>query len=356
MKPVTKGYAPWASASPWFARIDGKRRFFKTEAERDQALAEWERGDLDVRLTHREYAEWRWCKRSLPAGTSLKHVVEDFLRRHARTDWRRTVASAVEEYLALRSSDTSLRPRYLRKMRSELRHFTAALGEQPVSALTPQSIEAFCRGRGRANVQYTAQAHLSAFFGHALRQGWVAENPAERRRLQLDRLPRPTPETWTADEAERIMDVAAARHPEVQAAFAIQLYAGVRTEEIVRLKWASVRPGVCVEVPAEAAKTRERRVIDFWPANLTRRLGPPGPPDMPIAPPNYPVRKSFALKDAGVPRRHNGMRHTYASHAVAYFGDAAKTALMLGHHDQHLLFRHYRNYVTPAEGRRFFGP
>ena len=49
------------------------------------------------------------------------------------------------------------------------------------------------------------------------------------------------------------------------------------------------------------------------------------------------------------------MRHTFASHHLAAFQDAGKTAFQLGHKgDPAMLFSHYRNIVTPVEGKKFF--
>jgi integrase len=50
----------------------------------------------------------------------------------------------------------------------------------------------------------------------------------------------------------------------------------------------------------------------------------------------------------------NALRHSFASYHLAHFQDAAKLALELGHTNQHLLFRHYRELVKPASAAKYW--
>jgi hypothetical protein len=53
---------------------------------------------------------------------------------------------------------------------------------------------------------------------------------------------------------------------------------------------------------------------------------------------------------------HNAMRHSYASHHLAKYGDAVKTAFALGHqHDTGMLFEHYRALTTTEEAEKYWG-
>jgi len=47
------------------------------------------------------------------------------------------------------------------------------------------------------------------------------------------------------------------------------------------------------------------------------------------------------------------LRHGFASYHLAHFKDAAKLALELGHNDQELLFRHYRELVKPEAAAKY---
>lgn len=50
----------------------------------------------------------------------------------------------------------------------------------------------------------------------------------------------------------------------------------------------------------------------------------------------------------------NALRHGFASYHLAKFEDAAKLALALGHADQELIFRNYRELVTPNQAAKYW--
>ena len=58
---------------------------------------------------------------------------------------------------------------------------------------------------------------------------------------------------------------------------------------------------------------------------------------------------------AGVAWTKNTMRHSYASNHLVKHGDAARTALQLGHHrDTSMLFEHYRALVKAEDAKEYF--
>jgi hypothetical protein len=73
--------------------------------------------------------------------------------------------------------------------------------------------------------------------------------------------------------------------------------------------------------------------------------------------------KQFKLKGIKIDPNHfkhlkvwppNALRHSFASHHLAQFTDAARLALELGHTDQELLFRRYRELVTPDQAAKWW--
>ena len=50
----------------------------------------------------------------------------------------------------------------------------------------------------------------------------------------------------------------------------------------------------------------------------------------------------------------NALRHSYATYHLALHENAAKTAKELGHTDANMLYNHYRNLATRAEGGDWF--
>ena len=60
-----------------------------------------------------------------------------------------------------------------------------------------------------------------------------------------------------------------------------------------------------------------------------------------------------AAQAAGIPRKPNALRHSFASYRLALLGDAAKVAFEMGNSPQ-VVHSHYKNLVTPAEAERWF--
>jgi integrase len=50
----------------------------------------------------------------------------------------------------------------------------------------------------------------------------------------------------------------------------------------------------------------------------------------------------------------NGLRHSFASYHLAHFRNAALLALELGHTNQEITFRHYRELVTPEAAKKYW--
>jgi len=50
----------------------------------------------------------------------------------------------------------------------------------------------------------------------------------------------------------------------------------------------------------------------------------------------------------------NALRHSLASYHLAYYSDAARTALELRHSSTKLLFTNYRELVTKADALRYW--
>jgi hypothetical protein len=149
----------------------------------------------------------------------------------------------------------------------------------------------------------------------------------------------------------------ACESPAERRAVALLVWAGIRPSaedgEISRLDWSAVGAAE-IYVSREVSKTGSDRYIPIHPR--LRRLLRGHPAQGPVAPANW-RRVYRRLRGAveGIAGAQDVTRHTYASHHLAAFGEAATRAAM-GHADQsRTLFRHYRAAVNEAAGVRFFG-
>jgi integrase len=144
--------------------------------------------------------------------------------------------------------------------------------------------------------------------------------------------------------------------PEERRVVALLAFAGIRPDaedgEIARMDWSAV--GVReIYVAPEVAKTRTDRHIPITPrlARLLRGYPAAGP----VRPPQWARAWKRIRKQAGIADMQDVLRHTFASHFLAAFGeDAAKQAM--GHTaGSATLFRFYRRAVTRETGAAYFG-
>ena len=157
----------------------------------------------------------------------------------------------------------------------------------------------------------------------------------------------------TPDQQKGVL--AACSSPAERWAVALLLYAGIRPDsesgEISRMNWKHV--GVTeIYVPQEASKTSADRIIPVRPVLLRLLHGHPSAGS--VTPPNWKRTWQRIRKDAGIASLQDVLRHTFASHHLAAFGeDATKSAL--GHTaGSSTIFRHYRRAVSEDVGKAFF--
>lgn len=157
----------------------------------------------------------------------------------------------------------------------------------------------------------------------------------------------------TPDQQEAVLE-ACQTHDE-RRAVALLLYAGIRPDaesgEISRLEWQHVG-AADIYVPQEASKTGSDRHIPITPALRRELQGHPTSGS--VAPSGWRRAWRRIRKEAGIGHMQDVLRHTFASHYLAAYGeDATKQAM--GHTaGSSTLFRHYRRAVTESQGREFF--
>lgn len=172
-------------------------------------------------------------------------------------------------------------------------------------------------------------------------------------------------EFLTVDEVSRILTHIAPQHRD---AVVVSLFAGIRPHEVAdRLKtplrhrafrWEEKD----IRIPPENSKTGIARIIEGLPPTLWAWLSKGDPKD-PIAHTLPPEIQEKAAEAAGYGGRcervkkwpHDAFRHTFATYALAYTGNAAQVSEWLGHEGKPaLLKRNYAGLTTKAEATRYF--
>ena len=104
----------------------------------------------------------------------------------------------------------------------------------------------------------------------------------------------------------------------------------------------------------EIFKTKKRQYLDGLEPNIWEWLALATEETWKLTERQYAESKSRLFLDAGVPHPHNCLRHSAASYFAAAFKDPGRTAMLLCHTSQKLLWDTYKGIATQADGIRFY--
>ena len=294
-----------------------------------------------------EYSE----ARKILDGVGLVDAARFYARHHGRNVKRKAILDAVREMIEAKKiggvSDV-----YLNDLRYRLGMFADCF-RCDLSSLTPDDMQSFFDG-----IDLSARSFnnflgaLKTFCRFAQDRGWLSKevdlmNGVKRRKEKS------TPvEILTPREMVALLEHAT---PEIAPCLALGAFAGLRSEEILRLEWADVtrRPGF-IEVAAHKAKTATRRLVPIT-ENLAHWLAPV-PANGLVWQNTKPMFHKTRLRiaaQAGVRWKPNVLRHSFISYRLAEIQDVNRVALEAGNSPQ-MIFRHYRELATPEQARTWF--
>ena len=345
----------------------------KAVAEAEAKAAQLSRGDIDaVQLTGRdrlvygraveavkehgvpldavalEYSE----ARKILDGVGLVDAARFYARHHGCDVKRKAVADAVQEMIEAKKlggvSDV-----YLNDLRYRLGVFAGCFACDLVS-LTPDDVRSFFEGvklgpRSFNNYLRT----LKTFCRFAQDRGWLSKDAdllaSVKRRKEIS-----TPvEILTSREMVALLEHAT---PQIAPCLALGAFAGLRSEEVLRLDWADAtrRPGF-IEVAAHKAKTAARRLVPIT-DNLARWLETTSHCTGLLWQDTKAMFFKTRLRVAAQARikwKQNALRHSFISYRLAEIQDVNRVALEAGNSPQ-MIFRHYRELATPEQARTWF--
>jgi integrase len=295
-----------------------------------------------------EYSE----ARKILDGVGLVDAVRFYARHHGRDIKRKAVADAVREMIEAKKRD-GVSDVYLNDLRYRLGTFANAFQCDLVS-LTPDDVRSFfdCIKLGARSFNNFLRV-LKTFCRFAQDRGWLSKE-ADLLGSVKRRKDRSTPvEILAPQELAALLQCST---PQIAPCFALGAFAGLRSEEILRLEWADVtrRPGF-IEVAAHKAKTATRRLVPIT-DNLTRWLRPSRSDDGLVWQNTkamfFKIRLRVAAQ-AGITWKQNVLRHSFISYRLAEVQDVNRVALEAGNSPQ-MIFRHYRELATPEQARTWF--
>jgi integrase len=164
-------------------------------------------------------------------------------------------------------------------------------------------------------------------------------------------------QTWTIQEADLLLQFASGHW---QPCFALGLFAGLRTAEILRMEWSSLNFDMrVVAVGHRQSKTRtDRRLpmqdnLSIWLERYRGRVGPIYPGNFKTNENLHSLEMARIRKATGLPRKDNACRHSFGSYRLAVTKNFGQVALEMGNSER-MVRQHYNDPKIEAEGAAYF--
>ena len=306
-------------------------------------------------------SEFEAARSKLPPGVRLIEVVADYLRRHSVGAEQKTVSEVLAEFVRDREA-AQCSEVHLRDIRSRLGQFAGAF-QTPIQSLTAASVRDWLRSLKKMNGEPLTTRTLNnllrligSLLHFARRQKYLNRDLVEEiTEIDLGRNAPTETGIFSPEDLRKLLD----HCPEdLIAPLAIGAFCGLRTSELGRLDWRAVDlDSGFIRIEAKIAKTATRRLIPI-PDNLRAWLIPIAKSRGPINPStddrglNHRLVRGPA-RSAQVAWVKNGLRHSFCSYRLAQTNNAAQVALEAGNSPT-MIFRHYRELVTPAQAEAWF--
>ena len=291
-------------------------------------------------------AEAKLAPYSIPIDEAIGRFVADAEKRRRSVTIAELIGQFLENRRAKRRSAI-----YLQDLKVRLARFEQTMANQIVADLTTSDIETWIQSLNVGpQTQNNFRAVLSTLWSFAVRRGYAPTNVVQM--VDKASVIRDAIATFSAQELERLLKAAP---PAYLPVLAISAFAGLRPEEVNKLRWEDINfDDSTIRVNATAAKTRRKRFAEIsenlmaWLRPYTGRTGR-------VAPPNLQKLRRAAMKAARIERwPQDVLRHSFATAHYAFHKNPAHTALLLGHRDQDMLLNHYRDAVKPSQAAQYW--
>lgn len=257
-----------------------------------------------------------------------------------------TITEASNEFLIAKAR-IGRSAQYLRHLRNSFALFCAGgRGRRALSSITPEELDTFLSTRKASlRTRRGIVEDVLCLYRWAHKRGIIERNPVAG--VELPARPPTAPAIQTPAEVKAILDAARAEGASFVRWLAIRYFAGIRTAELARMDEGHILADRgWIEVPAEKAKTRRRRLIAIRP-NLAAWLALGG--ELPLRDLN--TRLWRFCQAHPIPK--NSPRHCFCSYHLAAFQSASKTALEAGHSEA-MLFSVYREVVDTTAAAEYW--
>ncbi len=355
------GRVKWCSD---FGTVAGKR-LQTFHDKRDDAIAALEaakheekrHGFTALAMTHEQRLRYATAETQLAAvGATIEEAISYYIAHRAKVVSPALVADVVKRCQDAKAAN-GRRPQYVRMLGVAGRALADWLPSGTMAHdVTAGMVGDFMASRSLApKTAINWLADLHTVWAWAMQKGHASVDPTQG----IERPSKTDGEIdfLRVDEVARVLSMVQEKEPELLGFHILGIFAGIRPQELARMKWDDVRPEESSAiVSGETSKTRQRRVVELepaavkWLATCERRA------DGKICGPRIEVRLAALRVDFALGREwpHDAMRHTYATFHYAHFRDERKLQANMGHRSSALLYTNYRALASAADAARFW--
>jgi hypothetical protein len=361
---AAKSGTPYQVTFPKRGATPTKRRFFKTAEEAEAEIEKWMKDRKpEASLGKRVVDEVVYWRSILPAGVTIGDCCRFYLAHHSGASV--TVKETAELYLAdLKAQKKAEKYREEQERMAGIVVAELGVGKPRLLKFIKADTDSYWN-------RYARKRIISCLISKARELGGLPGNPLDGWRFED--APKGTPHFLQLWEVEAILNYTLRHKPDLVTSFALQFFAGIRTEELCRsevngkrpLRWSDITFGESINIPVEVSKTNDRRVIDYWPPALSNWITKPGEgEDRVCSYEGLDDAKSKLIKALNKERsekelplvdfRQNDFRRTYATNSVQMFG-GEKTKERMGHEeDSKVLKKNYDGLTTKPKATAYY--
>ena len=351
---------------------DAKKAAEQKEREKKELGARFGSISIDEKQAIELWRAYRdECMREACTFLPMHEIVREALAMFRQKSISPMFEAVAKEYERAEEGK-NVSAKHLEVINQRVRIICRGLGSVRVCHVTAAMVEDFLNGlRGRNGggcAPATRRGYmvlLGAIFKHAMRRGYVNDNPVEA--MQKPIVKTSEPDVLSVEDCRVILRWVAKNFMRYLPGVVINMFCGVRPAELARLRYSDLFPGGRTEIYLSRNITKtnvdrrsQLRNVAAW-LEYAKAQGVIMEPGAYVLPAdterrrvdNYAALISKRIKEGcGLMYKKDALRHTAVSMLCAKIGRAA-AADELGH-DTHTQAKHYRVAITETEANAFF--
>ena len=295
-------------------------------------------------------------------GISLIQAAKFYLHHHDARVKAPTFSQAFKKGILSRGDHSS---RYLASLRNFERRFPSDFSSKNIVDLTPSDIsEVLKTMTNGATAWKNGLRVISAILGDHVKEGTLKENPCSRVSVPKRRNEE-EPKVYSVRQLRSLFasckdyDNGKDRKcSECAVPFAFLAFAGIRPEELTRLRWENVnlslnniRLGGKIAKKGQTRNIRIQPVLKSWIETIpeSKRIGK-------IVPGRWTQRATRVKKEAGINglEYQDALRHSFGSYLLAMENDINLLKADMGHQHREVYFTHYHNALTKDQASPYW--